>query len=250
MKIYFYAIICIIFIFPFKIKAQIHTMKPLNELINTKEPAWNLVQDWIKQGSNHIEILPKDNARADEALYQTQVTTRSPMGAIIYETGGLLVDHGWIRVLGSGHPRLDRSLPEWNKGRSYTQTGEQPSFLLIADDVTGGFFAVNGGGLAPQEGIGSVFYFAPDTLEWENMEISYSDFISFCCSGDIAGFYEQFRWKGWQEDIAQMTGTQAMSFYPFLSSKEGKDIESVSKRPVPVAEVWALQMQLHRELGH
>ena len=225
-------------------------MKPLNGLLNTKESAWNLVQDWIKQGSNHIEILPKDSARAEEALYQTQVTTRSPMGAIIYETGGLLADHGWIRILGSGHPKLDRSLPGWNKGKSFTQTGEQPSFLLIADDVIGGFFAINAGGLAQQEGIGSVFYFAPDTLEWENMEIGYSDFISFCCSGDIAGFYEQFRWKDWQEDVAKMTGTQAMSFYPFLSSKEGKDMEHVSKRPVPVAEVWRLQMEMRQQLGH
>jgi len=36
------------------------------------------------------------------ALVAVQVTTRSPMGAIIYETGGILVDHGWIRILGSG----------------------------------------------------------------------------------------------------------------------------------------------------
>jgi hypothetical protein len=40
------------------------------------------------------------------------------MGAIIYETGGLLVDNGWIRILGSGHKKLDRNLPEWNKGKS------------------------------------------------------------------------------------------------------------------------------------
>ncbi|MGN8038952.1 DUF2625 domain-containing protein [Chitinophaga sp. 22321] len=225
-------------------------MRTLNELINTKEPGWDLVKDWINKGSNHIEILPKDSARAEQALYQTQVTTRSPMGAIIYETGGLLVDHGWIRVLGSGHEKLDRSLPAWNEGKSFTQTGEQPSFLLIADDVTGGFFAINNGGIATQEGIGSVFYFAPDALEWENMEIGYSDFIGFCCSGDIEGFYKAFRWKGWQEDVAKMNGTQGMSFYPFLFTKEGKDMEKVSRKPVPMEELWLLQMQLKQQAGH
>jgi hypothetical protein len=29
-----------------------------------------------------------------------QVSTRSPLGAIALHTGGLLVDHGWLRVLG------------------------------------------------------------------------------------------------------------------------------------------------------
>lgn len=225
-------------------------MKPLNELINTTEPGWELVQEWIKQGSNHIEILPKDNARAETALYQTQVTTRSPMGAIIYETGGLLVDHGWIRVLGSGHEKLNRSLPEWNEGKSFTQTGEQPSFLLIADDVVGGFFAINNGGLATNEGIGSVFYFAPDTLEWENMEIGYSDFIGFCCSGDVAGFYQQFRWKGWQEEVAKMTGMQGMSLFPLPFTKEGKDMEKVSKKPISIEELWSFQMDMKKQLGH
>ncbi len=250
MKKYWLVIINTLLMLPFITNAQIHKMRTLNELINTKEPGWDLVKDWINKGSNHIEILPKDSARAEQALYQTQVTTRSPMGAIIYETGGLLVDHGWIRVLGSGHEKLDRSLPAWNEGKSFTQTGEQPSFLLIADDVTGGFFAINNGGIATQEGIGSVFYFAPDALEWENMEIGYSDFIGFCCSGDIEGFYKAFRWKGWQEDVAKMNGTQGMSFYPFLFTKEGKDMEKVSRKPVPMEELWLLQMQLKQQAGH
>lgn len=225
-------------------------MKPVNELINTKEPGWDLVKEWIKDGNNHIEILPKDSARAEQALYETQVTTRSPMGAIIYETGGLLVDHGWIRVLGSGHEKLDRTLPAWNNGKSYMHSGEQPGFLLIADDVVGGFFAINAGGIAAQEGIGSIFYFAPDTLEWENMEISYSDFISFCCSGDIEGFYEAFRWKGWREEVAALNGNQAFSFVPFLFTKEGKDLDNISKKAVPVEELWFLQMDLQKQFGH
>jgi hypothetical protein len=74
-----------------------------------------------------------------EALIVTQVTTRSPMGAVVYETGGLLIDHGWIRVLGSGHPRLPQSLPDWNQGRTRRANEEILGFYLIADDVLGAF---------------------------------------------------------------------------------------------------------------
>jgi hypothetical protein len=81
--------------------------RELRELVNQDEPAWPLVQKWISEATNPVEVLPTGPVRS-EALLATQVTTRSPMGAIIYETGGLLVDHGWVRVLGSGHPRLPR----------------------------------------------------------------------------------------------------------------------------------------------
>jgi hypothetical protein len=81
-------------------------MRSVDELINKTEPGWTLVKQWIDIAKNKVEILPCDTTRAKDALYKTQVTTRSPMGAIIYSTGGLLVDNGWIRILGSGSDRL------------------------------------------------------------------------------------------------------------------------------------------------
>lgn len=120
-------------------------MRTVEELINTKEPGWPLVQGWIREATNKVEILSCDSLKGRDALYKTQVTTRSPMGAIIFSTGGILIDHGWIRILGSGSSRLNRTLPDWNKGISINEFGEQPPFLLIADDAVGGFFAINGG---------------------------------------------------------------------------------------------------------
>src|SRR5258707_6347690 len=123
-------------------------MKPIEQLINREQPGWPLVQQWLSEASNPVEVLPApDDAARKQALVETQVTTRSPMGAVIYETGGILVDHGWLRILGSGHPRLPRSLPGWNRPRSYAGSGVPPPFLLVADDVAGGFFAIDGGGL-------------------------------------------------------------------------------------------------------
>jgi hypothetical protein len=200
-------------------------MKPVNELINTKENSWKNIQEIISSATNPVEVLPKDETLARNALYQVQLSTRSPIGALVYETGGLLVDNGWIRVLGSGSRQLNRNLPAWNKGKSYRQEGEAPVFLLIADDVIGGFYAINTGGIAEQEGIGSVFYFAPDTGEWENMEIGYTEFIGFCCKGDIDGFYEGSRLPGWQKTIADLSSDQVL----------------LDQRIISVAEAWELE---------
>src|SRR5262245_20953998 len=124
-------------------------MRPLDELINVDDPGMPLVREWVAAAVRPVEILPPSDERED-ALLETQVTTRSPMGAIVYETGGILIDHGWLRILGSGHPRLARTLPGWNGGRS-------DGFFLVADDAIGGFFAINGGGLGPD--IKNLYYF-------------------------------------------------------------------------------------------
>jgi len=48
-------------------------MRTLDQLINAREPAWTLVQEWVTKAKNKVEILPRDTTRANEALYQTQV---------------------------------------------------------------------------------------------------------------------------------------------------------------------------------
>ena len=222
-------------------------MRPVEELINTTEPGWLLVQQWIDSAKNKVEVLPHDSLKAKDALYKTQVTTRSPMGAIIYSTGGLLIDNGWIRVLGSGSNRLNRSLPDWNKGKSFTEWGKYPSFLLVADDAAGGFFAINGGQFGTNTG--NVYYLAPDNLEWEPLDLNYSDFLNFCFNGDLAGFYENLRWKSWKEDVATLDGDKAYSFFPYLWTKEGKDINKIAKKVITVAEIYSLHMNSREQLG-
>src|ERR1700754_4174883 len=92
-------------------------MRTLEELIDRDAPDIPLVRQWLAQSSRPIELLPPSE-RNGEVLVGLQVTTRSPVGAIAYETGGILVDHGWLRILGSGHPKLPRDIAEWNAGRS------------------------------------------------------------------------------------------------------------------------------------
>jgi hypothetical protein len=212
-------------------------MRELKDLINENDPGWPVVKEWIDNATNIVEVLPKDDRRADSALYQSQVTTRSPMGAIIHESGGILVDNGWIRILGSGSDKLDRSLMDWNKGKSFSETGERPSYLLIADDVLGGFFAINGGGIE-NNNFGKIYYFAPDNMTWENTGLGYSDFLIFCFQGDLQKFYKGLRWENWADTVSNLDGNQGIQCTPYLWTEEGKDIEKVSRRPVPIQELW------------
>lgn len=103
--------------------------------------------------------------------------------------------------------------------------------------MVGGFFALNGGFI--DEGLGQIFYFAPDSIEWECLEMGYTDFIYWACTGDLNKYYDTMRWNGWESYIANMNGDQAISIYPPLFSKEAQSgIENCSKKPVPIKEIW------------
>jgi hypothetical protein len=222
-------------------------MRPLDQLINKTEPGWTLVQEWIGKAKNKVEILPVDTVKAKDALFKTQVTTRSPMGAIVYSSGGLLVDGGWIRILGSGHNRLNRTLPDWNKGKSFKEFGEAPAFLLVADDAAGGFFAVNGGALGSDAG--KVYYLSPDNLEWEPLDLSYTGFLNFCFNGDLDEFYKELRWTDWKAEVAKLDGNKAYNFFPYLWTQEGKDINKVSRKPISVEEQFSFTIDMRKQLG-
>src|SRR5271157_1490427 len=115
-----------------------YTKRQIEDLIDSAEPAWPLVLGWVKEAIHPVEVLPPSE-NACNSLVSVQVTTRSPLGAVILHSGGILVDHGWLRLLGSGHPRLPRSLPSWNFACGMKEANEPPPCLLVADDVLGGF---------------------------------------------------------------------------------------------------------------
>jgi len=222
-------------------------MRPVDELINKADPGWTLVKDWIKSSKNKVEVLAVDTASAKDALYKTQVTTRSPMGAIVYMTGGLLIDDGWIRILGSGNTKLSRTLPDWNKGKSFKEFGETPSFLLIADDAIGGFFLLNGGGLGKD--LGKVYYFSPDNLEYEPLDITYTEFLQFCFNNDLNKFYKGNRWTKWRDEVSKLDGNKVFNFYPFLWTKEGKDINKNSRKAISIEEQYSFNLDMRKQLG-
>jgi hypothetical protein len=215
-----------------------YLLRTLLELLDQEDPAWPLVQEWIAAAQRPVEVLPPATS-SGASLVSIQITTRSPLGAVVYHSGGLLVDHGWLRILGSGHPRLPRALPDWNFACGMEESDRSPPALLVADDVIGGFFALNGGRFAPSGN--AVWYFAPDTLEWIDLGAGYSDFLAWCLSGDLDAFYAPYRWTGWEREVCALPGDQAFGIHPFLSA-DGPHISERHRQPVPIGELFRLHV--------
>jgi hypothetical protein len=221
-------------------------MQSLDELINKTDPAWPLVQKWIDSAKNKVEVLEVDSAQAKQALFNTQISTYSTLGAVIYNSGGIMVDNGWLRILGSGSAKLNRSVPEWNKGKTIQEFGDKPDYFLVADDAAGGFFAINYGAFGKD--LKNVYYLAPDNLRWEPLGFGYSEFIRFCLDGDLSSFYKGLRWSTWDKFIAKLDGSQSYSFYPYLWTKEGADIEKCKRKLVTTEEVFKSNLENRKTL--
>ncbi|UVM52717.1 MULTISPECIES: DUF2625 domain-containing protein [unclassified Pseudomonas] len=214
-------------------------MKSLEDLIDSRDPALPLIEKMLVEATLNYQLLPPstENGRVLSGL---QVTTRSTLGAIAYGTGGLLIDHGWLRVLGSGHPQLPRNLVDWNDGRA-------DAYLLVADDAAGGFFSINGGGLG--DDVGAMYYWAPDTLRWEQLDIGYTDFLGWALSDRLAIFYDGLRWDGWRSDLQALKADQCFSFFPFLWTQEGS-IEESRRTMIDVGEQFEMNVELARKLDN
>lgn len=212
-------------------------MKTIDELTSASDPAMPLVREWVAASPHPVEVLPPA-AERDAVLMNLQVTPRSVLGSIAYETGGVLVDGGWLRLLGSGHPRLTRSLVAWNAGRAQ-------GFLLVADDVAGGFFALNGGGLGADHG--KMYYFAPARLAWEPMALEYSQFVAWCCSERLAKYYDDVRWSNWRAEAAALAGDRCCFWFPPRWTTQGKGPRA-PRGTIPVAEAWGVSMDIKAQL--
>jgi hypothetical protein len=109
-------------------------VRNVEELTATPEPAWPALEAELLS-SPQVTVLPVVDAAGRDCLYRLQVSTRSRLGALALHTGGLLVDDGWLRVLGGGG---DTGLPSLAQANALPGDGRPPASLVVGHDVLGG----------------------------------------------------------------------------------------------------------------
>jgi len=200
---------------------------------------WPEIMRQIHEASVDVEALAVDPRRGRAVLQELQLSERSTLGAIAANTGGLLLERGWLRMLGAGAAGLP-SLSEANSG------SRAQSHLVVAFDAIGGRFAIDGGGLGVAAG--EVCYWGADTLAWSGIGGGHSAFVAWALGGGLDEFYGSLRWTGWQLDSSSLTLDQGWSLYPPPFSKEGQDAGAVSRAAVPLAELHSFYAEAARQL--
>lgn len=181
----------------------------------------------IKLSSKNVEILPVEETVLRQISNTFKIKEDSLFGNIVLNTGGLVIDN-WIRIYGAG------------KANFFQRNVKFPyNNLLVAEDILGGLFALIDNG--------NIGYFAPDTLTWEDNDLSYSEFIYWALHGDTDTYYQDYRWNTWQNDIENLDINNGVSFYPFLWVEEDS-FEKRVRKEIPMEEIIQFQFDMASRL--
>lgn len=197
----------------------------------------------IARSPSRCSIVPTNISASTRALERLQISTRSFLGAMVWHCGLIAVDDNWLRLLGAGTASLPAPYEQ-----TFPGDGSLPSFtgIAVAFDVLGGVFAIHGSGLEFEPG--TVLYWAPDTLDWTPLGFGHGEFVAAAVSGQLATFYDDLRWPGWEVDCRALDHNQGLSTYPPPFTVEGRNWKSVSRRAAPLTEVVRLSFDYARQV--
>ena len=119
--------------------------------------------------------------------------------------------------------------------------------LVVAYDVLGGIWAINGGALPGDPG--EVSYWGPDDLAWTSVLDGYGSFLQWAFEGGTADFYSELRWTGWEQEVDPLALDHGLHVHPPLWSQEGQDIAAASRKPVPFVELLASNQEMADQLN-
>jgi hypothetical protein len=102
-----------------------------SELVSV-DSRWPLVLGWVAEASVDVEILPVEPpGRGTKEVEALQVTTHSVLGALAYHSGGVLIDRGWLKILGCGHDRCPWSIATMTIERGWGGDDGPPSAVAV-----------------------------------------------------------------------------------------------------------------------
>ena len=206
--------------------------------------SWELIQEILSRSNREILFNNTNMVNTKVILDKLKISGNSFVGAIIQNTSGVVIDN-WIRLLGSDSKK-NRGIVSYNLINEDGIAEKIDKMLIVADDIVGGVFALNAGRFS--EEIGDVWYFAPDTLEWESLNMKYSELIVWIAQGEMDEFYSTMRWNLWKEDSKSVNFNEAILIYPFLWSNEIQ-IEKADKKIVPVEELLDINQEYSKKFN-
>lgn len=198
---------------------------------------WEKILCMIHNSHRKIQIYEEMEDVNPPELLALDIESKSALGAIVSYTSGICIDN-WIRVIGQNSAER-KGITLYNEHKKEDNTF-MDGMLVVAQDIVGGIFAINQ--KKYDNGRNKIWYFAPDTLKWECLDVSYFDFFVWLVQGDIDKFYSHMRWDTWEKECQIIDFDKVILIYPFLWSKEC-DLRSATKKCVPYEELKGINFE-------
>lgn len=216
-------------------------MNDIDDPVDVRDAVWEWLAADLRCSLAPATVLRPDPGTCRAALRRLRITAESRLGAIVLNTGGILLHDGWVRVYGGsgGGPEGMPGIAEVN---GLPEPGGLPSAgLVLAHDVLGGVFALNG----PRPRShgrpgrpGDVVCFCPATLTWRTTGMDHDRWLNWLVDGGAAGQYRDVLWPTWRDDIAGLGPRQGLTAHPApWSAEAGEGLTPPVRTPAPLQDV-------------
>lgn len=194
-----------------------------NKMLTMKE-----ILEEFEESPNDIKFL-KFNKNITDSIERPQELK------FILEHFSYVTVNGYLKILGN----------DSENGFSYCNELFSKCYnsnhCLIAYDILGGLFAIN------IEKLNSIEYFAPDTLEWEDLEIDYKEFLYWVTTNQLDIFYQELIVPNLLTLDLSLEKNEVVLTYPFIWSMEYTPSGAVRKI-VPFKELLEMNADFYRQL--
>ena len=119
--------------------------------------------------------------------------------------------------------------------------------ILVADDVIGGFFAINQGAFGADE---DMYYWAPDRLQWEPIGFDFSFFFRWSLTGALADFYQHYRCGLVGSKTPLIACPRTIALLSIHRSGAGKAVSREGwSNTIPIEDMFALKSAAQQAEG-
>ena len=206
-----------------KQECRIEWDRKTNKMLTMKE-----ILEEFEESPNDIKFL-KCNKKITDSIERPQELK------FILEHFSYVTVNGYLKILGN----------DSENGFSYCNELFSKCYnsnhCLIAYDILGGLFAIS------IEKLNSIEYFAPDTLEWEDLEIDYKEFLYWVTTNQLGTFYQELIVPDLLTLDLSLEKNEVVLTYPFIWSMEYTPSGAVRKI-VPFKELLEMNADFYRQL--
>lgn len=196
---------------------------------------WKEIEQLFQKSSNRIRMKLFNN-EDKSVIEELNVNEQSVLGQVLLNVSGVVIND-YLRIWGNDEPNI---LYQNNKVKQFYSGNK----LIVANDIWGGLFAISNGDF--EGNMRDIWYFAPDLLEWENLDINYAEFLSWACGSGLEEFYQSFLWEDIDSILREINVNQAILIYPFMWAKEC-NLETADKKIVPLEELVAINADYQKK---
>ena len=177
----------------------------------------------FEESSNDIKFL-EFNKKLTDSIERPQELK------FILEHFSYITVNGYLKILGND---LENGFSYCNELFSKCYNSNR---CLIAYDILGGLFAIN------IEKLNAIEYFAPDTLEWEDLEI---DWVT---TNQLDTFYQELIVPDLFTLDLSLESNEVVLTYPFIWSMEYTPSDA-ARKIVPFKELLEMNANFCRQFG-